>query len=71
MSGGFIKPQKQFEHQLVVFTFIGPVTQKQVDQWNDALAELKQMFGPTLTGITIKGDPTPTKYQRMAKKKKK
>ncbi len=45
MSGGYIKPQKQGDHQIVVFTFIGRVDPKKVDKWNKALFELKQLFG--------------------------
>jgi hypothetical protein len=71
MSGGFIKPQKHGEHQVVHFTFVGPLDRGKAEKWNEALAELKQTFGDGLTGITIKGDPTPPKYLRLARKRKK
>jgi hypothetical protein len=70
MSGGYIKSQKAGDHQIVVFTFTGPVTPKKVDQWNKAILALKQLFGDGLTGITIKGDPTPPSIMRLARKKK-
>jgi hypothetical protein len=69
MSGGYIRPQKSGEHQLVVFTFAGPVTTAQRDKWNAAILQLKQMFEASLTGITIKGDPTPPRLMRKRKKK--
>ena len=71
MSGGYIKPQKHGEHQVVHFTFVGPIDSTKTEKWNKALAEFKRVFGAGLTGITIKGDPTPTKYKRLAKKSKK
>lgn len=71
MSGGYIKPQKEGDHQIVVFTFIGPIETKKVDQWNKALLELKKLFGASLTGITIKGDPTPPSILALARKGKK
>jgi hypothetical protein len=66
MSGGYIKPQKPGEHQIVVFTFAGGVSKSQADQWNEAILELKRNFSSSLTGITIKGDPTPAKLIRAA-----
>lgn len=70
MSGGYIKPQRQGDHQIVVFTFIGQIDAKKVDKWNRALLELKKLFGDSLTGITIKGDPTPPSILKLARKKK-
>jgi hypothetical protein len=68
MSGGYIKPQKAGEHQIVVFTFAGGLAQSQVDQWNQSILELKQLFQANLTGITLKGDPTPAKMLQAASK---
>ena len=44
MSGGYIQPQEEGEHQVVIFTFIGPVTPEQATQWNKRVLELKKMF---------------------------
>ena len=44
MSGGYIQLQKEGEHQVVIFTFIGPINQDQKDQWNKRVLELKNMF---------------------------
>jgi hypothetical protein len=76
MSGGYIRAQKEGEHQVVIFTFIGPVTQDQKDQWNARVLELKNSFvndqvKSYLAGVTIQGDPTPSKAQLAGKKKKK
>jgi hypothetical protein len=75
MSGGYIKPQKPGEHQIVVFTFAGGVSPSQAAQWNNDILLLKQEFQQSLTGITLQGDPTPAKILRAAskppKKKKK
>jgi hypothetical protein len=62
MSGGFIKPQSSGEHQIVVFTFVGELKGKDVGKWNQAILELKQRFGSSVTGITITGDPTPAEF---------
>lgn len=74
MSGGYIELQKEGEHQVVIFTFIGPISQDQKDQWNKRVLELKNMFvnenvRSYLAGVTVRGEPTPKKL--LAKKKKK
>ena len=76
MSGGYIQSQKEGEHQIVVFTFIGPVSDDQVKEWNRRVVELKQMFVNKkvpgyLAGITIKGEPTPDLSAFLPKQKKK
>ena len=71
MSGGYIRPQRQGDHQIVVFTFIGPVDAKNVNEWNAKILELKDLFGDGLTGITIAGDPTPRSILALARKRKK
>jgi hypothetical protein len=75
MSGGYIQPQEEGEHQVVIFSFIGPISTEQAAQWNKRVLELKNMFVDKkvrsyLAGVTVKGDPTP-KELRSAKKKKK
>jgi hypothetical protein len=71
MSGGYIKPQKDGEHQIVVFTFAGKLDAASVAKWNEAVYEFKQLFEPNLTGITVQGDPTPAKFARRARKSRK
>jgi hypothetical protein len=76
MSGGYIQPQEEGEHQVVIFTFIGPVTSEQAAQWNKRVLELKTMFVDKkvrsyLAGVTVKGDPTPPELRSAKKKKKK
>ena len=69
MSGGYIKPQKNGEHQIVVFTFAGELKAADVKKWNEAIVTLKGTFGPNVMGITVKGDPTPAALLRQGKKK--
>jgi hypothetical protein len=64
MSGGFISEQGQFDHQVVIFTFIGELTPDDVSKWNDAIAELKRAFGAKLVGVTMTGQPTPVERRR-------
>ena len=76
MSGGYIQLQNEGDHQVVIFTFIGPINQVQKDQWNKRVRELKNMFvdkklSSYLAGVTIKGDPTPPELLSAKKKKKK
>jgi hypothetical protein len=71
MSGGYIKPQKKGQHQVVHFTFAGQIDAKHAQKWNESLAEFKALLGHNLTGITIKGDDTPPKFGRMVAKKMK
>jgi len=46
MSGGYIKPQKTGEHQIVVFTFAGELKPADVQKWNDAIVASKERSGP-------------------------
>jgi hypothetical protein len=76
MSGGYILPQEEGEHQVVIFTFIGPVTPEQATQWNKRVLELKNMFvnkkvRSYLAGVTVKGERTPEELLPTKKKKKK
>jgi hypothetical protein len=71
MSGGYIKPQKTGDHQIVVFTFAGEVKPQHVGKWNDSILALKKHFGPNVMGITMKGHSTPPKLLVSQKKKKK
>ena len=81
MSGGYIARQEEGEHQVVIFTFIGPITGAQVTEWNKRVLELKKIFVPKdgkdkkvrsyLAGITVKGERTPTPEEMFPTKKKK
>jgi hypothetical protein len=71
MSGGYIKPQKPGDHQVVIFTFVGKIDRNSADKWNQALLEFKQLFGPGLTAVTITGNPTPTAFARRGRKSRK
>jgi len=76
MSGGYIQPQEEGEHQVVIFTFIGPVTPEQATLWNKRVLELKNMFvnkkvRSYLAGVTVKGERTPEEMRPTKKKKKK
>lgn len=76
MSGGYIQPQEEGDHQVVIFTFIGPVTPEQATQWNKRVLELKNMFvnkkvRSYLAGVTVKGERTPEEMLSKKKKKKK
>jgi hypothetical protein len=71
MSGGYIKPQREGEHQVVLFTFVGKLDPASVAKWNEAVFEFKQLFDPHLTAVTVQGDPTPAKFARRARKSRK
>ena len=58
MSGGYIGPQQDSEHQVVIFTFVGEVTQADTDYWNQAIVNLKARF-PKVVSVTLVGQPTP------------
>ena len=72
MSGGVIKPQKKGEHQIVTFTFAGPISPAQADAWNKAIVGIKESFeadAVKVLGITVRGDRTPSKYLPKPKKR--
>ena len=69
MSGGFIRRQASGEHQVVIFTFAGELSPDQVKKWNDTIAELKKMFGERLTGVTLRGEPSPRSRRPDSKPK--
>jgi hypothetical protein len=58
MSGGYIDPQQDGEHQVVIFTIIGEVTPADRDYWNQAVVNLKTKF-PKLASVTLGGKRTP------------
>ncbi len=59
MSGGFIKPQKAGAHQVVIFTFAGPLKKGDAEKWNNEVEKLKAMFGSKVMGVTMQGHTTP------------
>ena len=59
MSSGFLNPQQEGEHQVILFTFTGKITAAEQKAWNDQLLALKKRFGNRLVAVTIKGDRTP------------
>ena len=73
MSGGFLNPQAEGDHQIVTFTFIGRISPAKVKVWNNQLAKIKKLFAGNLVGITVRGDPTPAEFMpnkpRKPKKK--
>jgi hypothetical protein len=71
MSGGYIKSQREGEHQVVIFTFVGKLDPASVAKWNEAVFEFKQLFDPHLTAVTVRGDPTPAAFRRRALKSRK
>jgi len=68
MSGGFIGKQKPGDHQVVMFTFSGEHTPDLVKHWNDAIYQLKQKFGPKVTGVTMTGHHTPSRLREPHRK---
>jgi hypothetical protein len=58
MSGGFIEEQGEGDHQMVTFMFVGPLPSDRVEQWNNAIMDLKRRFGPNLVGVTTKAQST-------------
>jgi hypothetical protein len=59
VSGGFLGRQQPGEHQVVILTFAGALTEGQVTAWNEALRGLKIQLGPAMMAVTIKGEKSP------------
>ena len=71
MSGGYLDPQDDGDHQVVIFTFAGSLdADRQVKDWNDFVKGIKRDWGnnptdvpgvvvPKVTAVTIKGQRTP------------
>jgi len=56
MSGGGIGTQHgDDDRQIVIFTFRGRLSQKDVDTWNAQISDLLDLFGPSLVGVTMEG----------------
>ena len=65
MSGGYIDPQQDGHHQVVIFTIIGHVSDADKDYWNQAVVNLKAKF-PQLASVTLAGKATPRNLPRPA-----
>lgn len=71
MSGGFLGEQRERGHQVVIFTFAGELRPELIDKWNKAILDLKKQFAGKITGVTLKGEPTPLRLARRARMKAK
>jgi len=56
---GEIRAQKGPQHQVVVFTFSGEISDEETQAWNEAVRNLKQRFGRRVKGATITGGDAP------------
>ena len=63
MSGGYIDPQEDGDHQVVMFTIIGQMTEDDKEHWNGVVAGLKQKF-PKIASVTLGGKPTPAEHRK-------
>jgi hypothetical protein len=73
MSGGYVgievgstnqvKPLGANEHQVIVVTIKGPVTQAVMDEWNDFMKQIKPKFAGNMIAVTIDGADTPRKFR--------
>ena len=70
MDGALIREQDEGEHQVVMFTFSGNVSQPKVKQWNDTISTLKKTFGSNLVGVTMKGQSPPPKKRKAQRRKR-
>jgi hypothetical protein len=59
MSGGYVNPQGQWEHQVIIITIKGEFTQAEADAWNAKMDELKATLGnKRVTAVTMTGGQT-------------
>lgn len=54
MSSGYIEVQESGDHQCVIFTLVGAISEEQRDYWNQAVANMKAKL-PKVSGITLVG----------------
>lgn len=65
MSGGYLKEGlKAGEHQVVIFTFKGPIDQATCRRWNLQIDDLKRLLGDSAIGVTINGLDTPDTFKK-------
>jgi len=64
MSGGYLKDGlEEFEHQVVIFTFKGPIGQEVCREWNKEIVRLKKLLADKAIGVTLEGELTPKAFQ--------
>jgi hypothetical protein len=68
MSGGFLERQQKRGHQVVIFTFAGELSSKQIRDWNEAIYRLKELFGAKITGVTLRGEQSPRARSKTRRK---
>jgi hypothetical protein len=66
MSGGYVHDEglDEGEHQVVIFTFKGPITDVEADEWNRRINALKKGLGDRMMGVTIDGYDTPERFKK-------
>jgi hypothetical protein len=65
MSGGYLKDGLgEFEHQVVIFTFKGPIDQAKCKEWNQQIKALKNKLGDQAIGVTLAGENTPDAFKK-------
>jgi hypothetical protein len=68
MSGGYLKEGlKAGEHQVVIFTFKGPISAATCRRWNLQIDDLKRLLGDSAIGVTIQGLDTPDAFKKPPK----
>jgi hypothetical protein len=63
MSGGYVHDEglDPGEHQVVIFTFKGPITSAEADLWNRQILALKERLQDKVMGVTLDGENTPAR----------
>jgi hypothetical protein len=61
MSSGYVSPQGQWGHQVIIVTIKGAITQAQADAWNAKMDELKATLDG-VTAVTLAGNETLVGY---------
>ena len=62
MSGGYLKDEGlgPREHQVVIFSFRGEISDEACRAWNSVIRDLKKrLFGNKVMAVTLDGLPTP------------
>ena len=63
MSGGYLKDGlKLGDHQIVIFTFKGPIELPKCQNWNQEIDALKQIIGEKVIAVTLAGESTPQEF---------
>jgi hypothetical protein len=70
MDGALIREQDEGEHQVVIFTFSGNVSQSKVREWNNTINTLKKSFAKNVVGVTIKGQAPPPKKRKAPRRRR-